>query len=486
MKYQLGQFELDTTARTINNGEQAQTIRPKTLECLLYLAQRPDEIISKQQLLDDLWSDVTVDEGVIFQSITEIRKLFGDSKIILNYPKRGYQFTQPLTQVSSNKPVINAKTKLITISCVLVLIALLLTWPLIQPQQISTPVAKQQVVILPVTSHVNYTDNSWAGTNGRQTIINNLAPNVVNSVNLFDTKKLANQLRPSNTSAQQNAQVNIDAIRQHSQATLVVETQVYGGVNNYSLIYKLHGENSTQHGAIFDITTDGVFAQLADKIHQWTEQYPHQNTTTAQDDFNNQLLSKAIVNYESDWQSSISFFETYLTLNPDSVNARIQLSRLYLWQQRVEDAIATINLAKTKDIRQLALIALVQGQISNQQQNWIAAVEHFNNALAQLDNFPDWSLKADILQHQATSYSKLNQYENALKVLEQALTLHQVANAAIGINSVRLQQARTHYQLGNYKQAKATLNIAQQAINEQKLDFLRTSLQQTQDFIREK
>ena len=83
MKYQLGSHVLDTTARTLTKNDDVRPIRPKTLELLLYLAQRPDEIVSKETLLAELWSNVTVDEGVVFQSITEIRKLVSNPKIII-------------------------------------------------------------------------------------------------------------------------------------------------------------------------------------------------------------------------------------------------------------------------------------------------------------------------------------------------------------------------------------------------------------------
>ncbi len=69
MKYQVDTFVLDVQARTLSADDSCQNIRPKTLEVLLYLANRTGDIISKQELLDCIWDDVNVDDGVIFQSI---------------------------------------------------------------------------------------------------------------------------------------------------------------------------------------------------------------------------------------------------------------------------------------------------------------------------------------------------------------------------------------------------------------------------------
>ena len=68
----------------------------RALDILIYLAERPGELIAKQELLDRVWSDVTVEEGSIRVHVFAIRKALGDgqfgNRYIANIRGRGYSF----------------------------------------------------------------------------------------------------------------------------------------------------------------------------------------------------------------------------------------------------------------------------------------------------------------------------------------------------------------------------------------------------------
>lgn len=74
----------------------ALDLRPKTFAVLCTLAAAAPRVVSKQELLDVVWSDVKVGEGVLAISIAEIRKSFGDSRtaprVIETIWGRGYRF----------------------------------------------------------------------------------------------------------------------------------------------------------------------------------------------------------------------------------------------------------------------------------------------------------------------------------------------------------------------------------------------------------
>jgi DNA-binding winged helix-turn-helix (wHTH) protein len=68
-------------------------ISAEALDILIYLAERPGEVIAKQELLDRVWSDVTVEEGSIRVHVFAIRKALGDgqfgNRYIANIKGRG-------------------------------------------------------------------------------------------------------------------------------------------------------------------------------------------------------------------------------------------------------------------------------------------------------------------------------------------------------------------------------------------------------------
>ena len=68
----------------------------RALDILIYLAERPGEVIAKQELIDHVWSDVTVEEGSLRVHVAAIRKALGDgqfgTRYIANIKGRGYSF----------------------------------------------------------------------------------------------------------------------------------------------------------------------------------------------------------------------------------------------------------------------------------------------------------------------------------------------------------------------------------------------------------
>src|SRR5262245_42348137 len=71
-------FELDLANERLWCGERLIALRPKTFALLRYLVERPDRLITKEELLSELWSAVCVGDAVLKTSLREIRKALGD------------------------------------------------------------------------------------------------------------------------------------------------------------------------------------------------------------------------------------------------------------------------------------------------------------------------------------------------------------------------------------------------------------------------
>ena len=93
---QFGPFELSGKERVLRRGGEVLPLGSRALDILIYLAGRPGEVISKQELIDHVWPDVTVEEGGIRVHVAAIRKALGDGQIgnryIANIKGRGYSF----------------------------------------------------------------------------------------------------------------------------------------------------------------------------------------------------------------------------------------------------------------------------------------------------------------------------------------------------------------------------------------------------------
>src|SRR5882724_5694091 len=95
-KFRFDPFELSSWERVLRRGNEVLPLGSRALDILIYLADRPGEVIAKQELIDHVWSDVTVEEGSLRVHVAAIRKALGDgqfgNRYIANIKGRGYSF----------------------------------------------------------------------------------------------------------------------------------------------------------------------------------------------------------------------------------------------------------------------------------------------------------------------------------------------------------------------------------------------------------
>src|SRR5580693_6036941 len=111
--FQFGGFRMDALARTLRREEVSVTLNRRAFDVLLYLVQNPGKVVSRDELLKNVWPDTFVDENSLAQSISALRRALeekpGDNNFIVTLPGRGYQFVSPVQVVTSEKE--NAQTE---------------------------------------------------------------------------------------------------------------------------------------------------------------------------------------------------------------------------------------------------------------------------------------------------------------------------------------------------------------------------------------
>ena len=89
-------FSLDRRAGRLLRGGEPISLRPKTWAVLNYLAERPGELVTRNELMDAIWPDVAVTETVLSKSVSELRVALGDSfkapRLIETVQRRGFRF----------------------------------------------------------------------------------------------------------------------------------------------------------------------------------------------------------------------------------------------------------------------------------------------------------------------------------------------------------------------------------------------------------
>jgi DNA-binding winged helix-turn-helix (wHTH) protein len=101
-----GPFELSSRERVLRRDGVMLPLGSRALDILIYLAERPGEVIAKQELLDRVWSDVVVEQGSIRVHVFAIRKALGDgqfgNRYIANIKGRGYVFVGTIVPLAGS------------------------------------------------------------------------------------------------------------------------------------------------------------------------------------------------------------------------------------------------------------------------------------------------------------------------------------------------------------------------------------------------
>ncbi len=96
MIYVFGEYELDTQLYELRRAGTPCALEPKAFNVLAYLAHHRDEVVTRQELLDNLWPEQFISEGILNYCIKEVRKAVGDSgreqRVIKTVHGRGYRF----------------------------------------------------------------------------------------------------------------------------------------------------------------------------------------------------------------------------------------------------------------------------------------------------------------------------------------------------------------------------------------------------------
>ena len=101
MPYVFGPFSADRAAYRVFKGTTELALTPKPLDLLFYLLERPGTLVTKEELLDEIWPGANVTENALAQAVSELREALDDEAGAPTYvrtvSRRGYRFIAPVT-----------------------------------------------------------------------------------------------------------------------------------------------------------------------------------------------------------------------------------------------------------------------------------------------------------------------------------------------------------------------------------------------------
>lgn len=99
--YRFAGFTLEPAERRLSAADKPIALTPKVFDTLVLLVERAGHIVSKDQLMKELWPRGYVDESNLTKHIWLIRRALGEgeseSRLIETVPKVGYRFIAPVS-----------------------------------------------------------------------------------------------------------------------------------------------------------------------------------------------------------------------------------------------------------------------------------------------------------------------------------------------------------------------------------------------------
>jgi TolB-like protein/DNA-binding winged helix-turn-helix (wHTH) protein len=107
--FRVGAWDIEPLRGAITgpNGE-AHHLEPKVMDVFVFLAEHPNELVTRNQLLDVVWTGQVAADELLTRAISELRRALqedpGDPTYIETVPKRGYRLIGEVLPLADIKP----------------------------------------------------------------------------------------------------------------------------------------------------------------------------------------------------------------------------------------------------------------------------------------------------------------------------------------------------------------------------------------------
>jgi len=101
-------FELDLNAFELRRDGEPISIEPRVLDFLAYLAKRPGQLFTKDEIMKTIWPDHVVAESSLSRCVSDARRALKDDprspRFIQTVHRRGFRFVASVRSVSNSGP----------------------------------------------------------------------------------------------------------------------------------------------------------------------------------------------------------------------------------------------------------------------------------------------------------------------------------------------------------------------------------------------
>jgi adenylate cyclase len=162
--FRLQDWLIEPDVCRVSRGNESAKLEPKVMDLLVYLAERPGQVLSREELEQAIWVGTVVGYDALTSAIIKLRKALGDNSrqpwLIETVAKKGYRLIASVTPVepapagsiaNSATPASSRHRLFLSVLVVSVLASLAAVWWMVNRQVSHTPHAPS-IVVLPFTN----------------------------------------------------------------------------------------------------------------------------------------------------------------------------------------------------------------------------------------------------------------------------------------------------------------------------------------------
>jgi TolB-like protein/DNA-binding winged helix-turn-helix (wHTH) protein/Flp pilus assembly protein TadD len=335
--------------RLTRNGNTVR-LEPKVMAVLVYLAERPGQAVSREELEEAVWAGTIVSYDALTGAIQKLRKAFNDDsrrpRIIETLSKRGYRLVAPVEPLYTQKPQqpsgdvssgslprYRMQTVWLVIFAALLITAGALTWHTATYQsgyEAVSDAAINSIAVLPFDNLSGLPDQEYFSDGMTDELITGLAKHpdllVIARDSAFMYKDKATDIRV--IAAQLNVQYILHGSVRRENEKVRINAQLVDTSNNMLLWAESYDGTKTRIFELQDSITGKIVLALTEKIGNTGTKGEYREISNAQA-YDSFLLGKKhfyLYHNKEENRKAREFFQASVKYDPDFAMAYAMLA----------------------------------------------------------------------------------------------------------------------------------------------------------------
>ena len=108
-QFKVGPWLINPDQNTVTGDNGESQLEPRTMEVLVHLMDNAERVVTPDELLENFWTGLVVEESTIHRRISQVRQVLEDDsrspRYVRTIRKKGYQFIAPVVSIDATSGV---------------------------------------------------------------------------------------------------------------------------------------------------------------------------------------------------------------------------------------------------------------------------------------------------------------------------------------------------------------------------------------------